>query len=87
MDEELTLETESKPSQNSHFRLIILLILAIGVVVGTTLVSQTQLFWPKATSTTIEVKDENNQPLPKQGNTPITDSPKLKIELRPGLNP
>lgn len=84
----MDLMEENEPSWfKSHITVIGLLVLVLGLVVGVALVSQQQLFSPKATHTEIEVKDSNNNPLPKQGNTSISDSPDLKIELKPELTP
>lgn len=70
--------------------LVILVILVIGLVVGMILVSNRQIFKPKATGNTPEeaftFTDQNNNPLPRSGNTITTDNQHIKIKLDdPGL--
>lgn len=71
----------------SKKELFILLALGVGLIVGIVLVGRQQFFQPKASTSYVEIRGADNQPLPQTNNVPVSNSSNLKVELKPPQTP
>lgn len=66
------------------FSVVVLVVLIVGVPIGVYLAQKLQIFNPAASGGgSITVKDTSGNSLPLEGDTPVTNSTTVRIELNP----
>lgn len=64
-------------------KLVGLVVLVAGLVVGVYLVGQRVFFAPRASGEYIRVLDQDGNPLLEENGVPVTTSQSIKVELNP----